>query len=211
MTNPIPNPSGTVPGGQARGDATRGRLLAAALDSFAARGFHGTGTRDIAQSAGMSPSAVYVHYRTKEELLYALSSAGHRHVLEVVEKAAAMHTGPAEQLREIVAQFAAWHARFHTNARVVQYEMAALSPEHKLTIADLRRAVEMRVREVISSGVTRGDFTVRAPNTAALAVLSLGIDVARWYREDGTWTPEEIGRQYGELALNLVGSTDATG
>ena len=211
MTNPIPNPLATVPGGQARGDATRGRLLAAALASFAERGFHGSGTRDIAQSAGMSPAAVYVHYRTKEELLYALSSAGHRHVLEVVEDAATMHTDPADQLREIVAKFAAWHARFHTNARVVQYEMAALSPEHKLEIAGLRRAMESRVREVIGSGVSRGTFMVRTPNIAALAVLSLGIDVARWYREDGTWTPEQIGQQYGELALGLVGWTGAAG
>jgi hypothetical protein len=37
---------------------------------------------------------------------------------------------------------------------VVQYEMAALSPEHKLEIADLRRGLEMRVREVSGSGIT---------------------------------------------------------
>jgi AcrR family transcriptional regulator len=205
VTNPIPLPSTTVPGGQARGDATRSRLLAAALDSFADRGFHGTGTRDIAQRAGMSPAAVYTHYRSKEDLLFALSSAGHRHVLEVVEAAAALHATPPDQLREVVEQFAAWHARFHTNARVVQYEMAALSPEHKVEIAALRRAVEARAREVIGTGITRGDFTVRTPNTAALAVLSLGIDVARWYRENGTWTPDGIGKEYGELALRLVG------
>lgn len=210
MTNPIPNPSAIVPGGQERGNATRGRLLAAALDSFAHRGFHGTSTRDIARSAGMSPAAVYMHYRTKEELLYSLSFAGHQHVLEVVEEAVAMHSGPAEQFREIVEQFTAWHARFHTNARVVQYEMAALSPDHRLEIAGLRRAIEMRVREVVGSGVTRGEFTVRTPNTAALAALSLGIDVARWYREEGTWTPEQIGQQYGELALGMVGWTGAT-
>jgi AcrR family transcriptional regulator len=207
VTNPIPHPSAVVPGGQARGDASRGRLLAAALDSFADRGFHGTGSRDIAQRAGMSPSALYVHYRTKEELLYTLSSAGHRHILEVVEAATGLHTCPADQLREVIEQYAAWHARFHTNARVVQYEMAALSPGHKLEIADLRRAVEVRVRSIVGAGVANGEFTVRTPNTAALALLSLGIDVARWYREDGTWTPEQIGQEYGELALGMVGWT----
>ena len=207
MTNPIPHPSATIPGGQARGDATRGRLLAAALASFADRGFHGTGTRDIAQRAGMSPSAVYVHYRTKEDLLYALSSAGHRHVRDIVEAAVALHSRPADQLRELVEQYAAWHARFHTNARVVQYEMEALSSEHRVEIADLRRAVEMCVRTVIDLGVADGDFRVRTPRTAALAVLSLGIDVARWYREEGAWTPEQIGQEYGELALGMVGWT----
>jgi hypothetical protein len=45
---------------------------------------------------------------------------------------------------------------------------------------------------------------VADPPVAALAILSLGIDVARWYRPDGAWTPEEIGDQYARLALDLV-------
>jgi hypothetical protein len=41
---------------------------------------------------------------------------------------------------------------------------------------------------------------------AALALLSLGIDIARWYRDEGTWTPEDIGDNYAELALRIVGA-----
>ncbi len=67
----------------------RARLLGAAVDAFAARGFHGTTTRDIAAAAGMSPAALYVHHRSKEELLYEISLAGHRRTLEVVEQALA--------------------------------------------------------------------------------------------------------------------------
>src|SRR5690348_4933189 len=90
--------------GNVRGEQTRSRLLDAALRSFAARGFHGTGTRDIAEAAGMSPAAVYVHYRTKEELLFELSLAGHRHVLELITTAAGRRNEPDEQLREVVRQ-----------------------------------------------------------------------------------------------------------
>lgn len=205
MTIPTPNPKVAVPGGQARGDATRARLLSAALDSFASRGFHGTGTRDIAQRAGMSPSAVYVHFRTKEELLYALSLAGHQHALEVVEAAAAAHLSAPDQLREVVERYSEWHALFHTNARVVQYELAALHPDHLLEIVHIRRATEARVRAVIRAGAATGEFSVGSTHTAALAVLSLGIDIARWYREDGTWTPKQIAKDYGRMALSMVG------
>jgi AcrR family transcriptional regulator len=41
-----------------RAEATRARLVEAAIAAFAEKGFHGTTTRDIAAAAGMSPAAL---------------------------------------------------------------------------------------------------------------------------------------------------------
>jgi AcrR family transcriptional regulator len=51
--------------GLSRADATRARLLKAATDAFAEKGFHATTTRDIATLAGMSPAALYVQHKSK--------------------------------------------------------------------------------------------------------------------------------------------------
>ncbi|WP_433306411.1 TetR/AcrR family transcriptional regulator [Actinoplanes sp. CA-030573] len=190
--------------GNARGDLARTRLLDAALASFAAKGFHGTSTRDIAEAAGMSPAAVYVHYRSKEELLFALSLAGHERVRRSMREAAARSADPAERLRAVVREFAAWHARSQIRGRVVQYEMAALTPGHAAEITAIRREIEATMRELVTDGRDAGVFGVAEPRIAALAILSLGIDVARWYRPDGAWSPDDIGAHYGELALDLV-------
>jgi AcrR family transcriptional regulator len=48
---------------------TRARLLRAAADVFAARGYEGTRVADIAAAAGVSNSALYVHFGSKAELL----------------------------------------------------------------------------------------------------------------------------------------------
>ena len=58
----------------------------------------------------------------------------------------------------------------------------------------------------MAAGVRQGEFTVPDPKVATRAVLSLGIDVARWYRDDGAWTPEQLGEHYAVLALQLVRS-----
>ena len=176
--------------------------------AFASHGFHGTTTRDIAAAADLSPAAVYVHYRTKEELLFELSMRGHRAAQAVVDEAAATATSPEAQLRRIARDYTAWHARYNTLARVVQYEMGALTAEHAEQIAVIRRAIEARARAVISDGVAAGLFNVPNPEVAALALLSLGIDVARWYREGRGWTADDIADQYAELALRLVGYRD---
>ena len=109
----------------------RARLLAAAVTAFAAKGFHGTTTRDIAAAAGMSPAALYVHHRSKEELLHLIAVTGHRRTLGLVEAAVARSADPVAQLTGVVEDFARHHAQAHTTARVISYELAALTPEHR--------------------------------------------------------------------------------
>jgi AcrR family transcriptional regulator len=190
-----------------RGEAGRARLLDAALQSFAAHGFHGTSTRTIAEKAGLSPAAVYVHHQSKEDLLFTISRAGHEQALDVIAAAIARSDDPESQLYDLAEAFTAWHAHNHTLARVVQYEIGALSEDHHHQIADIRRRTQRLVREVVVAGVERGRFHVDAVDITVLALVSLGIDVARWYRDDGSWTPALVGKHYAKLAMRLVGSS----
>ncbi len=185
-------------------DPTRARILQSALESFAARGFHGTSTRMIAAGAGISPGSVYVHHRSKEDLLYHLSLEGHQEALDVVLTAAATATEPVARLEAIVREFTAWHARRHTIARVVQYELSALTPDHYEMIAELRRRTRNAVREVVEAGMRAGAFAIEEPDLTTVALLSLGVDVARWY-QPGAWTPEHLGQHYAAMAMRIVG------
>ncbi len=193
-------------GDLSRADATRARLLEAAITAFAEKGFHGTTTRDIAAAAGMSPAALYVHHRSKEELLYVISRSGHEHTLALMRAGVASSEDPTEQLRTVVHDFAVDHARAHTGARVVNYELAALSPEHLRELREIRQQIDQEIRQVVEAGVAAGDFDTPDPRMAAVALLSLGIDIARWYRDEGSWTPEDIADHYADLALRVVGA-----
>jgi AcrR family transcriptional regulator len=188
------------------GTDARGRLVAAAVESFAAKGFRGTTTRDIAAAAGMSPAALYVHYKSKEDLLYLISRTGHERTLALVREAVAGSDDEVRQLLAVVRAFTVHHVRGHTRARTVNYELDSLSPEHWREIADIRRAIEEEMRAVVRSGVASGVFHTSNSRMTALALLSLGIDTARWYRDEGAWTPEEIADYYCEVALRVVGA-----
>jgi hypothetical protein len=108
-------------------------------------------------------------------------------------------------MRKIVEDFVSWHARRHTVARVVQYELQALPEKEYAVVADLRRRIEHLVRDVIAEGVEEGVFTVDDLRTSARAVLSLGVDVARWYSDRTDKTPKALGREYGALVLRMLG------
>ncbi|GAA0910434.1 TetR/AcrR family transcriptional regulator [Streptomyces thermoalcalitolerans] len=186
-------------------DAAR-RLLLAAVEAFAERGYHATTTRDIASRAGMSPAALYIHYKTKEELLHRISRIGHEKALEILRTAARREGSATERLADAVSSFVRWHARGRTTARVVQYELDSLGPDARAEILALRRQVDAEVRGIIEEGAAAGEFDVLDVQGTTLAVLSLCIDVARWFNVNGPRTPEEIGELYADLVLRMVGA-----
>ena len=190
-----------------RADATRARLLDAAIAAFAEKGFRGTTTRDIAAAAGMSPAALYVHHKSKEELLFLISKAGHEATLQLVLNAIGpTEDAPDEALRRVVHDFAVSHAEGQTTARIVNYELASLTPEHLTQIRGIRRRIEDAIRKLVERGVTAGVFDTPDPRMASVALLSLGIDIARWYRDGGRWSPEDVAGQYADMALRIVGA-----
>ncbi|MEU4028571.1 TetR/AcrR family transcriptional regulator [Streptomyces anulatus] len=197
-----------TPWGEVTPEAAR-RLLVAAVDAFAERGYHATTTRDIAGRAGMSPAALYIHYKTKEELLHRISKIGHERALCVLDTEADRDGTAAERLAGAVRSFVCWHAERHTTARVVQYELDALGEEHRTEIVALRRRSDAVVRRIIGEGVRDGEFDVPDVPGTALAVLSLCIDVARWFNARGSRTPDEVGELYAGLVLRMVGARQA--
>jgi AcrR family transcriptional regulator len=185
------------------GDSSQ-RLMDAAVDAFADKGFHATSTRDIAARAQMSPAGVYVHFASKQDLLFELCRRGHVLALEVVTTARHSADTPPAQLVAIVSAFARWHAEQFRTARIVQYEFGQLSAQHREEVMTLRKQIDAEVRDVLAAGVASGDFDVPDPAMTTLALQSLTIDVARWYKPGTRHSPEAIGSAYGTLALRLV-------
>lgn len=194
-----------APWGEVTPEAAR-RLLVAAVDAFAERGYHATTTRDIAGRAGMSPAALYIHYKTKEELLHRISKIGHDRALHLLQAEADGDGTAAERLAGAVRSFVRWHAERHTTARVVQYE--ARRPRPRAPHRDRRTAPQERrggARDHQRGGAG-GEFDVPDIPGTTLAVLSLCIDVARWFNAQGSRTPDEVGALYADLVLRMVGA-----
>ncbi|MFW5471028.1 TetR/AcrR family transcriptional regulator [Knoellia sp. CPCC 206435] len=184
--------------------ATAVRLMMAAADAFADRGFHATTTRDIASRAGLSPAGVYVHFTSKEDLLFELSRRGHQTARDQLVAAAEAADTPTRALHSIIAGFSRWHAEHHQLGRIVQYEFRHLTPEHRDTVLALRKEIDKVVGDVLREGVAAGEFEVDDVPGTALALLSLAVDVARWYSPEIRRTPSDIARTNGELAVRLV-------
>lgn len=187
-----------------RSSATRERLLDAAVAAFAESGFAATTTRDIASRAGMSPAAVYVHHATKEELLYEISRRGHLSSLRIMQEASAADPDPLARVHAMVEAFSRWHADNSRVGRIVQYEFDALTPDHRAEIAEYRRGIEQAMRDALTDGVASGQMTVTDVKGTALALLSLSIDLVRWYHPGGPVTADHLATLHADLAVRMV-------
>lgn len=187
------------------------RVLDAAVAAFAERGFHGTTTREIALRAGLSPAGLYVHFPSKSAVLGRISVVGHEAALRLVEEALGGAGTPPERLHRCVTRFVAWHAEHHTVARVVQYEIGSLAAADRAVVADLRRRLEGLVEDEVRRGVDESGLTAPDPRGVTRALLSLCIDVARWYDPAGRDTPEDVAALYADLALRMLGATPPGG
>lgn len=87
---------------QERSRTTRRRLIEAALDGFAERGWHGVTVAAIAERAGVSRGAAQHHFPTREDLVVAaVDLLGEAQIDELRAQAADLPSGPSRTERVV--------------------------------------------------------------------------------------------------------------
>jgi AcrR family transcriptional regulator len=84
------------------GSDSRERLLESAADLVAARGYSGTSVEAITSKAGVVKSALYWHFRSKDELIAAALERKGAEWIEDVERAVGAESDPADRLSRLL-------------------------------------------------------------------------------------------------------------
>ncbi|WP_224391013.1 TetR/AcrR family transcriptional regulator [Pseudonocardia sp. ICBG1293] len=179
-------------------------VLDAALTLFAERGYHGTAVSQIAAVLGVRTPSLYNHMTSKQELLETIVSRTLDDVHVEFDAAVAGVDTPADQLYAAVRVYARRHATHRREALVVNRDTTSL-PEPALSrMRRRRRDHETAVRAVISRGVEDGSFSVGNAGLASFAILEMSVSIARWFREDGPRSVEQVADEYAQFALRVV-------
>lgn len=179
-------------------------VLDAALTLFAQRGYHGTALSQIAEALGIRTPSLYNHMRSKQELLETIIRRTLDDVLADFDAAVRGVDAPATRLRNATRVYALRHATHRREALVVNRDTSSLAEAGLTALRELRREHERAFRAVITDGVERGDFSVGSPALASFAILEMSVSIARWFREDGPRSAEQVADEYAEFALRVV-------
>jgi acetoacetyl-CoA synthetase len=182
------------------------RILAAALDAFAQKGYHGTTTRQLAERSGLSVPGIYHHYRSKQDILFDLMMVVIDELIErcryALEEAA---DDPLAKFDAIVESLLLFHMHRQKGAVLSANETRSLTAEHRDRYTARRDEQQRMLDVVVSDGVGAGIFHTPHPGDASRAITSLCLGVAVSYRSDGELEEDEFLNRYRTIAQAIVG------
>ena len=186
---------------------TQERVRQAALRLFAAKGFEGTGIRDIATEAGISVATLYHYMSNKDDLLVSIMEYGLTRLTASARQMLDRTDDPVEQLA-LLAQVHVWtHGVRQQSALVVDTEIRSLSGEQLEHIRLLRDTYQDLWRQVIRRGAAQDNMQVLDPKLASFALLEMCTGVSHWYSATGELTLAYISEVFADAALGLVRAT----
>lgn len=185
------------------------KIFAAALELFAELGYNGTSTRMIAQRAAMSPGALYSHYASKGDILYRIIRLTHENMLREMQLTMTKQVDLISRLHDLVACHVRYHATMNVAARVANYELHCLDDERAFEITQLRQLIEGTVRDTLMLAEGAGLVRTDDVTLATVMIVTLGIDVSRWFRAGRRTSPEELAAYYADHVVTMFSAQTA--
>lgn len=187
----------------AEGDAsqTRARIIEAATEIFADKGFHGAGVAEIGDRAGVQRGALYYHIKSKEELLWEVLRHYVTSVLESAEEITRHVDEPAVKLRRLIRDHVVLIIQYRRQVRIQFRDGSALTGNRADTLQDLRDRVQHIWQQTLDDGCAAGTFT-SSDHVITNSLLGMVNMAFLWYRPDGDRAPEEIADLLADFAFS---------
>jgi TetR/AcrR family transcriptional regulator, transcriptional repressor of aconitase len=160
-------------------DARREQILAATWQCFYRRGIHATSMEQIIREAGLSAGAVYLYFKSKEELILNAIQAQMADVQEMVTPLleADQAADPTEFIHEITASVAGLTSRMGIDLNSVIlmcWSEAQTNPKVKSLIRNYQKGYRKSLSKLVERWQKKGLIEPKAdPDDVAKALLSL--------------------------------------
>ncbi|CAN5385327.1 N/A [soil metagenome] len=188
-----------------RSESQRQSILDAASLLFIEKGFGGTNINAIADAMGVTRTALYYYFPSKESILEALTDE----VTEQAGRLASTVSGrdelpPTEALRQLILQHAGLVLAHPLQFRVVERSESSLPPDRQAAAQAARRSVLANFVRVIQRGVDSGDFDVTDVKVAAFSIIGMCNWSAWWFEADGALSALAVAESIADQGLRSV-------
>ena len=156
-----------------KSDVTREKILEAATELFAQRGYAGTGVDRLAEKSGIAKTAIYYHFGNKEGLLAAVLDRAATVWIDDIQRSAQQGESPEEALdrallgMRTMVEERPWILKL---LLLLTLEVADSKPEVRKVMGE----IFLRARQTIVSGL-REQIGVDLPGVEAIGNVMLGL------------------------------------
>lgn len=166
--------------------ARRKELIRIAANLFRKQGYERTTVRDLAHHAGIKSGSIFYHFRSKEEILWAVMALGITSTTEKLAQALSQSPTPRDKIAVLFRVHL--HSLLGENRdalEVMLYEWRSVSEEIRPTLIELRDHYEALWQTTLDEAQASGD--ILPIDTKVLRRMLLGglHWSAQWFRESG--------------------------
>jgi AcrR family transcriptional regulator len=184
------------------GTDARARVLDAAVELFAERGYEGTTVAQVISRAGVAKGGFYHHFPSKEALLYEVYGDLITRQLAAMDEILAHGLPPADTLRALIADLIETTAASARPALVFWREMQRLGDERTAEYRRARRRYHDAVRGLIRDAQAAGEFAAVADaDTVTFTIFGFVNELPLWYRPNGRKRPRQLATELADLIL----------
>lgn len=133
------------------------RIIHSAIESFAKNGFDRTRMEDIAISSGLAKGTLYLYFKSKEDLFFALCE----HNLEQLRNQLSKIFNKKENIMSDAERFYDEYRKVSLGGDTIWFEMIALStrnPKLKKILAENHSKVYQALKEFLKTQIEKGFF-----------------------------------------------------
>jgi AcrR family transcriptional regulator len=182
-------------------------VLAAAIDLFNRKGYDATSIGDIAESLGVTKSAVYHHVASKEQLLAEALDEALVELEATVEHAVAADGSAYERLRGVVRRSVEVLVE-HQPAVTLLLRVHGNSETERDALRR-RRTIDARlaalVRRATDEGALRPDLD---PDLVSRLLFGMVNSLVEWFRASGPVSAEQLAAAVAAIAFEGLTAPD---
>src|SRR3990172_13364030 len=161
--------------------ATRDRILHAAVDVFARKGYHGAGVEDIVAASGTSKGAFYHYFASKQAIFLMLMDDLAGVIEQGVESAISSEEGAMAEVEAALRVVVETAAEQRDLAKILLVEAVGLGPEFEEKRLEIHRRFAHVIQRHLDRAVAEGDVPAQDTALAARAwVGALNEIMAQW-------------------------------
>jgi AcrR family transcriptional regulator len=178
------------------------RIVDAAVDLFAEKGFDATSVQEIVARAAVTKGALYHYFTAKDDLLYEIYHSLISLQQADLDRIIAAELPPQDTVRAIIVDLVETTTARLRETAVFAREMHRLGPKRTAAVRAERRTYHESFRGIIERGQRAGAFSdVASAEIVTLMVFGIINQLPQWYRPDGPKTPRQLGDQIADFVL----------
>ena len=180
-------------------DLKRDAVLLTAAHLFLEHGYQKTSMSLLAARLKITKPALYYYFHNKEEILVACYRVGIANIDGHLDRSSpAVGTG-LHRLRLYVLAYATAILTTEFGRCVAMIDDSELSPEGQREVRDLKRRMDVSLRQIVEEGIADGSLARCNPMLVSFAVAGAINWIGTWYKPAGALRPEDIAAEYTNI------------